>query len=326
MNRYSYVAKDHEGKIIKGDVEAENKAKIITMLQEMGYVPVTIRQGEARSRGKVLHYVGKDSEGNVVDGSIEIEDAGDLNRKLQELSLAEVRIGTRKNLDISQDDTAADKFAKVIGGIMVILILFAAGVITTGLPRYIDTKFLSPDASQVIDGQITRVEPEAGLVAYAYEIGGKQYSSTARVPKDQMNSYKAATPVALRVSKDHPSFSRIDALSPSTNAGFPIGRVGIAMVFAMLILFYASAFHYISRIRKAQAAGKKAPPNDVKRLLTNAVGVLLVPMFAAIMVITNVARDETSFYHPYFVHNLVALGICVAAAFWMKFKGPVYYD
>lgn len=325
MAYYSYEARDQKGGRIKGKVEAGSEEELQAMLQTMGFTPLQIETAQPPSG--TLYYVGKDLAGNLCGGSIKAANPYEAGAKLKEMGISDCRISTRKNLDLKSDDSPADQFAKGAGTLLFLVIFVAVAALVNLLPGYWYAKHLDGGESRVATGTITQVK--SGLVEYAYNIGSATYTRWARPGESPGPTIpKVGSPIQVKYSVNHPSLSRLEN-APKPAAGKDPRLVPLMVIIilaAVAALFFASAFHYIARIRQAWSKGKQAPRDDVQRLLNNAADAILFPLIFACMVIAFVGQHELSFYYPLRFHVIIASVCLLAVVLYLKRKAPVYYD
>ena len=321
MAQYKYEALDREGKKVKGTVEVESEQKLLGMLQDMEYEPVLVMQVGKPARQ--FHYVGKDASGKRRDGSIEADDKADAYIRLRDMGIqAEAISGSTRNLDHPFDDTWIDKLCKGISKPLLFVLFFLTGFIMSNLSLHITSKQLADSASRVAEGKV--VQHSGGLVQYFYEAGGKQYTRWGRFSGEE-NSLVKGAPIMVRHSIQHPSISRPEN-APAPRPAPGLNLYLLILVSLVLLLFLASAFHYIGRLIKSWSGGEPAPPNDIKRLLTNAVNSVMFPLIFACVTGSFMGQDKVSFYYPYRGYFIIFAVALLGAALYIRKKSPVYYD
>ena len=255
MVHFEYEAQNDQGKKIKGIIEAENKAHLVEMLEEMGYTPLRIMATKPPGRQRTYYYVGKDKYGKHVEGSIEASDTEDAYEKLNRMAYKDFRLSTRSNLDVPYDDTKADKAAKGIAAFMIIVIFAATAIVSFVFPVYWEGVNLEEN-SRVTHGKIVERKENSRLVQYSFEAEGRQFKRYGYLDEKSEAEFRDGYTIPIRYSIKHPSISRIaTGKIPTSTSGKKIFFIsGAVLLLAMLILFYCSAFHYIGRILKARAA------------------------------------------------------------------------
>lgn len=324
MPVFSYEAHNKEGVTLRGTVEAQNRDELAAKLETMGYIPLRIQP--VKQRLKTVYFVAKDAEGKTREGRIEAAGFEQALSDLKANQFREIRISTSKNMDYRFDDTLADRFAKGAAKILFLVILASTFIFLRFFPAFLMAHYLQASNSQVATARVTRTE--ANRIEYSFEANGTQYTGWARTPKSQAESVESRVTVPVRHSIRYPFINRLGNqavpadLRPSRVA--PIAAlIGIV---AVVLLWYASAFRYIARIRSARSSGLPAPPGDVRRLLTNSACALLLPLITGCIIGSLMARDPVSFYHPWQFHLAALSVVFAAAAFYLWRKGPIYYD
>lgn len=322
MGTYSYEARDSEGRIIKGTVEAESEKAIQNMLHDMDFVPASIIQ--VKSRLRAIHYVGTNAKGESCDGTIQAKNSKDAREILCALGIKpRILSPVTKNLDLSSDDTLADKIAKGISKPLLFFIFAATGIFMMTLPDYLLATWLTDSDSRVVEARV--IKHNRSLFQLEYEFRGRKYLRWTRGTEATGGLPAVGEFFPVRHSVRFPGISLPASVPiPKKTPAAPIA--GLALVGLILLLFYASVFHYIVRIRGAWARGKPAPPNDIKRLRTNAAAAIMLPLTSACIIGSIMGNDPTSLYSSlwwYFSGLSIAL---LLAALYLKRKSPVYYD
>jgi hypothetical protein len=322
MGTYTYEARDPEGRIIKGTVEAKSEEAIRNMLHDMDFVPTCIIP--VKNRPRAIHYVGTNAEGERRDGTIQAENSEDAHEKLRELGInPRILSSVTKNLDLSSDDTLADKIAKGISKPLLFLIFAATGLFMMTLPDYLLATWLTDSHSRVVEARV--IKHKRSQFQLEYESRGRKYLRWVRGTEAARPLPAVGESFPVRHSVRFPGIS-LPASTPIPKKRPAAPFAGMALVGMILLLFYASVFHYIARIRGAWALGKPAPPNDFKRLRTNAAAAIMLPLTSACIIGSIMGNDPTSLYSSlwwYFSGLSIAL---LLAALYLKRKSPVYFD
>ncbi len=109
MASFSYKAKDTQGAVIEGSLEAEHRSAVLNRLQSMGYFPIEIKDESAAKKEQ-------QSLSSLFKGKIALSDVVNFNRQMADLIGAGVPLV--KALNVIHNQTSNEHLAEIINEIL----------------------------------------------------------------------------------------------------------------------------------------------------------------------------------------------------------------
>ncbi|HET9770536.1 MAG TPA: type II secretion system F family protein, partial [Acidimicrobiia bacterium] len=104
--QFAYKVRDQQGRLVTGTLEAESVTIVAGKLRSMGYVPVSIENGEAKSFSKEIKIPG-------LSGRIKLKEVAVFSRQFA--TMINSGLTLLRSLSILADQTSNKELARIIG-------------------------------------------------------------------------------------------------------------------------------------------------------------------------------------------------------------------
>src|SRR3954449_7241790 len=103
---FTYKVRDKTGKLVEGQLEAENAQLVVSKLRSMGYVPIEIEQQGKQSLGKDIKIPG-------LSGRVKLKDVAVFSRQFA--TMINSGLSLIRSLAILAEQTENEELARVLG-------------------------------------------------------------------------------------------------------------------------------------------------------------------------------------------------------------------
>jgi hypothetical protein len=328
---WNYTAIDHEGRKINSTISATDWIHAIVSVNNRGLEPEHFAPSKEYNETikTIPHFYFNvmDKHGRCFQGELP-ESAVDAIDQLRGFGYAQITMGTTKNLDISSDDTALDKFGKSISKILVFPMIGASFIFMMTFVNYFRTVNLTENNTRDTSGTVLDINEESGNMTYRITINGKTYEREVQLNKERIKELKEGGQIPVVYSAKYPFLFKLKSTNPSTNIPNkkPMVISGIILLGSCILMFTLSSYHYIGRILKALFAKEAIPGDDVKRLLSNLLSTILFPMIFMTVALSMSAQYKTSFLHPFEPWIILLIVVEAGSAYLLYRKQPYFFD
>jgi hypothetical protein len=328
---WNYTAIDHEGRKINSTISATDWIDAIENVHRRNLKPIKFfpskEYKEAIKKIPYGFFTIVNNEGRRFQGELP-SSALDSIEKLNEFGYQTFTMGSTKNLDISSDDTALDKFGKAFSKILLLPMIGASFIFMMTFIDYFRAVNLTANNTRETIGTVLDINEESGNITYNITINGKTYERLVYLNKERIKELKEGSQIPIVYSAKYPFLFKLKSKNPSNN--IPDKNVmlisGLILIGSAVLMITLSCYHYIYRILKAAFAKEPIPGDDVKRLLSNLLSTILFPLIFMTVSLSMSAQYKTSFLHPFELWIILLIVVEAGLAFLLYRKQPFFFD